>query len=37
MGKKGVIQRRANGVNQIFFQDPDGYWIEVNDNTVHNY
>lgn len=31
MGKKSVIQRRADGVNQIFFQDMDGYWIEVND------
>lgn len=37
MGKKGIIQHRADGVNQIFFQDPDGYWIEVNDNAVHNY
>jgi len=22
---------RADGVTQIYFQDPDGYWIEVND------
>ncbi len=22
---------RTDGVQQIFFQDPDGYWIEVND------
>jgi len=22
---------RADGIRQIFFQDPDGYWIEVND------
>jgi len=21
---------RAEGINQIYFQDPDGYWIEVN-------
>lgn len=23
---------RVNGVKQIYFQDPDGYWIEVNDD-----
>jgi lactoylglutathione lyase len=22
---------RPDGVRQIYFQDPDGYWIEVND------
>ncbi len=26
-------QRRPDGVNQIYLQDPDGYWIEVNDDT----
>lgn len=24
------IQIRADGIRQVFFQDPDGYWIEVN-------
>jgi lactoylglutathione lyase len=24
-------QVRADGVKQIFIQDPDGYWIEIND------
>ncbi|MEP6845919.1 MAG: VOC family protein [Panacibacter sp.] len=24
------ITKRADGVKQIYFQDPDGYWIEVN-------
>lgn len=24
-------QVRADGVRQIFIQDPDGYWIEIND------
>ena len=33
-GNKNKIQRRADGVSQIFFQDPDGYWIEIND-AVH--
>ena len=22
---------RADGAKQVYFQDPDGYWIEVND------
>lgn len=29
----GVISKitiRADGIKQIYFQDPDGYWIEVN-------
>jgi lactoylglutathione lyase len=25
-------QLRPDGVSQIYFQDPDGYWIEVNDD-----
>jgi len=25
-------QLRPDGVYQIYFQDPDGYWIEVNDD-----
>jgi lactoylglutathione lyase len=25
-------QTRPDGVHQIYFQDPDGYWIEVNDD-----
>jgi len=30
-GKKQAITTRVDGVHQIWFQDPDGYWIEVND------
>jgi lactoylglutathione lyase len=26
-----ISHTRTDGVQQIFFQDPDGYWIEVND------
>lgn len=26
-----VPQVRSDGVKQIFVQDPDGYWIEIND------
>lgn len=30
-GNKGAITRRVDGVKQIYFKDPDGYWIEIND------
>jgi len=31
-GRSGVIgSSRSDGVHQIFFRDPDGYWLEVND------
>jgi lactoylglutathione lyase len=29
-GTPQKVNIRADGVRQIFFQDPDGYWIEVN-------
>ncbi|WP_238395219.1 VOC family protein [Mucilaginibacter sp. 14171R-50] len=31
---KGVpnqVEHRVDGVSQVYIQDPDGYWIEVND------
>jgi lactoylglutathione lyase len=31
-GDSKQIQLRPDGVHQIYFQDPDGYWIEVNDD-----
>jgi|AntRauTorcE11897_2_1112592.scaffolds.fasta_scaffold25798_2 catechol 2,3-dioxygenase-like lactoylglutathione lyase family enzyme len=30
-GKPGEITKRADGIKQLYFKDPDGYWIEVND------
>ena len=30
-GKPQTVQVRVDGVKQIYFKDPDGYWIEVND------
>ena len=30
-GKKNTITNRVDGVKQIWLQDPDGYWIEIND------
>jgi len=32
MGGDVAIQLRPDGVHQIYFQDPDGYWIEINDD-----
>lgn len=29
-GKSNMVNIRADGIKQIFFQDPDGYWLEVN-------
>jgi lactoylglutathione lyase len=30
-GAKHAITTRVDGVKQIWLQDPDGYWIEIND------
>lgn len=30
-GKPNTITTRADGIRQIYIQDPDGYWIEIND------
>ena len=29
-GNMNKINVRPDGIRQVFFQDPDGYWIEVN-------
>lgn len=29
-GVSGKVTVRADGIKQIYLQDPDGYWIEVN-------
>jgi catechol 2,3-dioxygenase-like lactoylglutathione lyase family enzyme len=29
-GTPSKINMRADGIQQIYFQDPDGYWIEIN-------
>ncbi len=31
-GNKNKITTRVDGVHQIWLQDPDGYWIEINDD-----
>lgn len=30
-GQPKVVTLRPDGVHQIYFRDPDGFWIEVND------
>ena len=30
-GQKNTVTNRVDGVKQIYFKDPDGYWIEIND------
>lgn len=30
-GKSEEITTRPDGIHQIYFRDPDGYWIEAND------
>ena len=33
-GKPNTINARADGIKQIYLQDPDGYWIEVNNDAA---
>jgi lactoylglutathione lyase len=30
-GNKNVFSTRVDGIKQLWLEDPDGYWIEVND------
>ena len=30
-GTKNAINTRVDGVKQLWVQDPDGYWVEIND------
>jgi lactoylglutathione lyase len=32
-GNKNKVTTRVDGIHQIWVQDPDGYWIEINDDT----
>ncbi len=31
-GKAKGITNRADGIKQVYFKDPDGHWLEVNDD-----
>jgi len=33
-GELNMITNRVDGVKQIYFKDPDGYWVEVNDDAL---
>jgi len=33
-GGKSTTRIRPDGVKQIYIRDPDGYWIEINDNEL---
>jgi lactoylglutathione lyase len=33
-GAKQSITIRVDGIKQIYFQDPDGYWIEINNDYL---
>ena len=33
-GKTNAVTTRADGIRQIYLQDPDGYWIEINNSTT---
>mgnify|MGYP001492429732 FL=1 len=33
-GQKGRFTTRVDGVHQIWLQDPDGYWVEINDEQL---
>jgi lactoylglutathione lyase len=31
-GKQNAVTIRVDGIKQIYFKDPDGYWIEINND-----
>lgn len=33
-GKKNAVTTRPDGIKQIYFQDPDGNWIEINNDHI---
>tara|TARA_B100000378_G_scaffold250087_1_gene223859 strand:- start:451 stop:864 length:414 start_codon:yes stop_codon:yes gene_type:complete len=33
-GEAGTTNTRPDGVKQIYLQDPDGYWVEINDGSL---
>lgn len=32
LGEAGKVAIRGDGVKQVYIQDPDGHWIEINDS-----
>jgi lactoylglutathione lyase len=33
-GHPFTINHRPDGIRQVYFRDPDGYWIELNDEVL---
>lgn len=31
-GKSNSVTTRTDGIKQVYFKDPDGYWIEINND-----
>jgi len=31
-GEQQAVTKRTDGIKQIYFKDPDGHWLEVNDD-----
>jgi lactoylglutathione lyase len=31
-GDRNTVTNRVDGIKQIYFKDPDGHWLEVNDD-----
>ena len=36
LGEKNAVTTRVDGIRQLYFKDPDGYWIEINDDYPKN-
>jgi lactoylglutathione lyase len=34
-GESKLVTTRVDGVKQIYMQDPDGYWVEINDDKKY--
>lgn len=35
-GNTGEVTGRPDGFHQIYLEDPDGYWVEINDHNRHD-
>lgn len=35
-GEKNAVTTRVDGIKQIYFTDPDGYWVEINTDYPKN-
>ena len=35
-GEKMTVTTRVDGIRQLYFNDPDGYWVEINNDYPKN-